>query len=225
MWLFRSHLLRTRNLSNSCCFCCRDISHLLSRQHKAVYFQNITTRDNAWRAPCQRSCHLRCWSHPTVVHLKFSGAISWLQSTGLTKTGVCNPCFSIFFVFQQLGTVNAFVRSSLNFCPMKFAYYFITITTDYGAKTCRGVCLLSDQLSHSRFHIRWTNHVVNIFVKVTLNKVHVCISPYGKLISAIRVSFKRRERFEELRGVLNAYGAKLSCLDVDTRRSSTFSML
>ena len=68
-------------------------------------------------------------------------------------------------------------------------------------------------------------HIVNIAAKAAFTIIHKSASSIRKIVGAIRVSIKRRERFDSLKEALNLSNILLPGLDVETRWSSTYFML
>ena len=56
--------------------------------------------------------------------------------------------------------------------------------------------LLEDELGLTRINIRCIAHVINLAIRAAFNVISSSISTLRKFIGAIRVSVKRREKFE-----------------------------
>ena len=67
----------------------------------------------------------------------------------------------------------------------------------------RACNLLEDELGRTRIHICCIAHVINLAIRAAFNVISSSISTLRKFIGAIRVSVKRREKFETLREVLS----------------------
>lgn len=78
----------------------------------------------------------------------------------------------------------------------------------------------------SDFHVRCIAQVINISVKYFLRLIRNLVSNVPSVINSIRCFFKRRQMYNDIRVELQI-GAHVTVppLDVETRWSSTFTML
>ena len=99
------------------------------------------------------------------------------------------------------------------------------VTSDNGSEMCSGIRLLGNSLGRTNFHVRCMVHIVNIAAKAVFAIIHKFVSSIRKIVGAIRVSAKGRERFDSSKEALNLSNILLPALDVETRWSSTYFML
>lgn len=101
----------------------------------------------------------------------------------------------------------------------------MAITSDNGSEMCRGLQLLQTTQERPIFHARCMAHIIKVAVKAAFRTIHASIGSLRNLISAIRMSGKRREKFDHLKNALHKLPARNPGLDVETRWSSTYLML
>ena len=90
---------------------------------------------------------------------------------------------------------------------------------------CRGIRLIEQSLEQPNIHVRCLAHIVNLAVKAALSKIHNVVESLRKMVSAVRLFVKFRDRFESLKSALNLSKVLLPGLDVETRWSSKYFML
>lgn len=73
------------------------------------------------------------------------------------------------------------------------------VTSENGSEMCSGIRLLGDTIGRSDFQVRCIAHLVKIVVKASFAMIHQCILSIRKVVGAIRILVKRRERFDALK--------------------------
>ena len=71
---------------------------------------------------------------------------------------------------------------------------FVAITSGNCSEMCRGMELLGSNLNRTRFHVRYMAHVFIIVVKSSFQQIHKNIGCIRRLVGAIWVTSKRREK-------------------------------
>ncbi len=79
----------------------------------------------------------------------------------------------------------------------------VFITSDSGSEMFKGMKLLEKSLKKSGFHNRCIAHIINLSVQAACAEIQSSLSNLRNVINSIRISVKRRERFQELRNGLN----------------------
>ena len=118
------------------------------------------------------------------------------------------------------------MRTAIEDCTSKWdvTHRLIDFTSDNGSEMCRKIRLIANSICQSDFHVRYLAHIDILAVNAAFNKSYKCLSSIQKIVSDIRLSVKRRERFD-VKNALNSENTLLPALDVEMRCSSTGNML